>query len=79
MPLYAYRCKKCWERIEEIQKLSDPPLEKCEACGGKLEKQISNPSFRLKGSGWHRDGYTSKGSGKDVAKQTREKLTGSSD
>ena len=79
MPLHAYTCTDCGDSFEEIQKFSDPPLEKCIKCGSKLEKQMGAPSFALKGGGWFRDGYTSRESGSDVAKRTKEKLTGGSD
>ena len=79
MPLHAYVCTGCEDSFEEIQKFSDPPLETCTKCGGKLEKQMSSPSFQLKGGGWYRDGYTSKRNGGDVAKRTKDKLIGGSD
>ena len=77
MPIYAYKCKKCDEEFEEIQKISAAPLKKHEDCGGKLEKLLSLSSFQLKGEGWYRDGYSKRESGSDVAKRTREKLTSS--
>jgi len=60
MPLYDYQCKKCGEAFEYLQKFSDPPMTKCEACGGKLAKQLTAPAFHLKGGGWYADGYASK-------------------
>jgi len=78
VPIYIYKCTSCEEVEEKIQKVSDPPLTKCE-CGGKLEKQMGLPSFQLKGDGWYRDGYTKKESGSDVARKTRESLTSSKD
>ena len=74
MPLHEYVCTDCKDTFEEIQKFSDPPLEKCEKCGGKLVKPLSSPSFQLKGGGWYKDGYGSKKNGGEVAKRTREKL-----
>jgi putative FmdB family regulatory protein len=59
MPIYEYQCKACGRRVEVIQKLSDPPLRKCEECSGKLEKLISRAAFQLKGGGWYGDGYSS--------------------
>ena len=59
MPIYAYRCKKCGSEEEHIQRMSDPPVTKCEACGGKLERLVSRAAFHLKGGGWYRDGYAS--------------------
>ena len=59
MPIYAYRCKKCGSEEEHIQKMSDPPIKKCSACGGKLERLVSPAAFHLKGGGWYKDGYAS--------------------
>lgn len=59
MPIYEYRCPKCDEVIEMFQHVDeDAPF--CKNCGTELEKIISNCSFVLVGSGWERDGYTSK-------------------
>ena len=60
MPIYEYQCTKCGKRFEYMQKMSDPPMKKCEACGGKLEKQISAAGFHLKGTGWYKTDYASK-------------------
>lgn len=59
MPIYEYGCKECGKVFEVIQKFSDKPLKKCEDCGGKVEKLISQSAFHLKGGGWYKDGYSS--------------------
>lgn len=60
MPIYEYACRKCGKLFEYMQRMSDPPKRKCEACGGQtLERQISQTSFQLKGSGWYKDLYSS--------------------
>jgi putative FmdB family regulatory protein len=61
MPLYEYECQSCHRRLEKIRKFSDPPLEVCPHCGGRLEKLISSPAFHLKGSGWYATDYARKG------------------
>src|SRR6185295_10528101 len=61
MPLYEYECQSCHRRLEIIRKFSDPPLEVCPHCGGRLEKMISSPAFHLKGSGWYATDYAKKG------------------
>lgn len=54
MPIYEYRCESCGHALEKIQKVSDPALVDCPACGQPtLKKQISAAGFRLKGSGWY--------------------------
>jgi len=52
MPIYEYKCQSCNKEIELFQKISEPPLEKCESCGGKLKKLMSRNSFILLGDGW---------------------------
>ena len=58
MPIYEYRCKKCGKTFEYMQRISEGPKRKCEACGQlALEKLISQTSFQLKGAGWYKDLY----------------------
>lgn len=60
MPLYEYACRKCGTHVEKIQKFSDPPLTKCQKCGGKLERLISSPAIQFKGTGWYVTDYARK-------------------
>jgi putative FmdB family regulatory protein len=60
--MYEYKCHKCGQVFELIQRFSDAPLTVHDACGGELEKVISAPAFHLKGSGWYATDYA-KGSG----------------
>ena len=54
MPIYEYKCTDCGHKKEVLQKLSDPPLRECPACGkATLSKLISAAGFQLKGSGWY--------------------------
>ena len=62
MPLYEYRCAKCGNVFEVIQKFSDTPLTVHEACGGTVERLISRSGFSLKGSGWYATDYPRSGS-----------------
>ncbi len=60
MPIYEYTCQKCKTHIEIMQKVSDKPLTRHSNCGGKLEKEWSQTSFQLKGSGWYVTDYAGK-------------------
>ena len=71
MPIYEYSCTKCGKHTEAMRKVSDPPLTKCPACGGKLTKMISSSSFVLKGSGWYATDYAKKGNGSGNGKSSR--------
>jgi putative FmdB family regulatory protein len=57
MPLYEYRCSKCGNVFEVLQKFSDAALKKHPGCGGKVEKLISASGFQLKGTGWYATDY----------------------
>jgi len=62
MPIYEYRCAKCSDVFEVLQKFSDAPIDSCPRCGGHVKKLVSKSSFRLKGSGWYLTDYAKKGS-----------------
>ena len=62
MPIYEYECKKCHEVTEALQKVSDPELEKCPHCGGRVHKMMSLNAFHLKGQGWYVTDYAGKNS-----------------
>lgn len=65
MPIYEYACKACEHQFEEWQKINDPPVRKCPACGKRrVERLLSLSSFQLKGGGWYADGYASTKNGK---------------
>ena len=54
MPFYEYQCKNCGHELEAMQKISEEPLKKCPHCGkSQLQRLMSAPVFRLKGSGWY--------------------------
>ena len=60
MPLYEYECDACVRRFEVIRKFSDPPLEQCDVCGGKIRKLLSSPAIQFKGSGFYINDYARK-------------------
>ena len=71
MPIYAYRCEDCGHAQDFLQKMSDPLIDICPACGSKnFPKQLTAAGFQLKGGGWYvtdfRDG------GKKDAKKPAE-------
>lgn len=76
MPIYEYTCDSCDEITEALQKVSDPPLEKCEYCGGRLSKKISNSTFILKGTGWYVTDYGGKRNGSGGNDKDKANLKG---
>jgi putative FmdB family regulatory protein len=54
MPIYAYRCSHCGHAQDVLQRMSDPVLSVCPACGqSTYVKQVTAAGFQLKGSGWY--------------------------
>ena len=54
MPIYAYRCGSCGHAQDVLQKISDPLLTQCPACGAAaFQKQVTAAGFQLKGTGWY--------------------------
>lgn len=88
MPLYEFKCEKCGEIFERIQKFTDPLPGDCSFlkpdCPEKssVKKLISQTSFHLKGGGWYTDGYGSKSSaavGGTAPSTSTKESTGSSE
>lgn len=62
MPIYEYACSNCGNELESWQKISEKPKKVCPVCHAhKLERLISNTSFKLKGTGWYVTDYAKKG------------------
>src|ERR1700754_2776824 len=57
MPIYEYKCNSCGKKFEKIEKFSDPPLKTHEECGGPVERLLSAPALRVKGTGWYGADY----------------------
>lgn len=67
MPTYAYKCSKCQEEFEVVQRVTDAPLTHCTAryedggtCTGSVTRLIPSGrvgGFVLNGGGWAKDGY----------------------
>lgn len=66
MPIYAYKCESCGHRKDVLQKISDPLLTDCPACGAAtFVKQVTAAGFQLKGSGWYVTDFRDGGAKKD--------------
>lgn len=73
MPIYEYRCTDCGHELEALQKISDPKLTTCPACGKEsLTKLVSASAFVLKGSGWYVTDFRDKKSGTNGKSKTGE-------
>lgn len=61
MPLYEYRCDRCDETFEVMQKFSEEPLATHDKCGGPVRRLISVPAIQFKGTGWYITDYARAG------------------
>jgi putative FmdB family regulatory protein len=62
MPTYEYRCPQCGTDFEKFQKMSDPPVAPCPACGAEGERRISGGAgLVFKGSGFYITDYRGDG------------------
>jgi putative FmdB family regulatory protein len=59
VPTYEYQCEKCQRTFEVRQRITEPPLSVCEACGGRVKRLLSPAPFILKGEGWYVTDYPS--------------------
>jgi putative FmdB family regulatory protein len=53
LPTYEYACSNCGHRVEETRRIDDPPLTKCERCGGPMRKVFHPAGIVFKGSGFY--------------------------
>jgi putative FmdB family regulatory protein len=60
LPLYPYRCTQCGHRFEKIQHFRAEPEKVCPKCGGVLERLLTAPGLKFKGSGGYVNDYAAK-------------------
>ncbi len=64
MPTYEYICNDCGHKFEEFQCMTEPPLQTCPRCTGKVKRLIgSGGGLLFRGSGFYVTDY--KGLGKN--------------
>lgn len=65
MPTYEYGCTACGHEWEEIQRITEPPIEVCPKCAKSAAHRLisAGTNFILKGGGWYADLYSSAKSG----------------
>lgn len=52
MPAYEYECRECGGHFEKRQKMSEPEVSECPACGGAVKRLISGGAGAItKGGG----------------------------
>lgn len=60
MPIYTYKCSKCDEVFDKIEKMDSEPLMFHENCGGSVERVPTAASFKLIGRGFYKNEYSNK-------------------
>ncbi|OGI06026.1 MAG: hypothetical protein A2Y40_07475 [Candidatus Margulisbacteria bacterium GWF2_35_9] len=61
MPKYHYRCEKCLNEFEEVQRITDEALKSCPKCNSSIYRVISsNVGVSFKGGGFHINDYQGK-------------------
>jgi putative FmdB family regulatory protein len=68
VPTYEYVCASCGNHFDTVQSFSDPPLERCEICGGQLRRVFHPAGILFKGSGFYSTDNRRAGSGGSKAK-----------
>jgi putative FmdB family regulatory protein len=81
VPTYEYQCNKCQRVFEVRQRISEPALTTCEACGGEVRRLLSPAPFILKGGGWYVTDYPSEArkQGMNAEKSSASDKTSTSD
>jgi putative FmdB family regulatory protein len=79
MPTYEYRCPKGHE-FEMFQRMSEPPVAQCPACGQEASRMLSGGAGLLfKGEGFYITDYRSDSYKKAAAKEKPDAAGGASD
>jgi putative FmdB family regulatory protein len=68
VPTYEYVCASCGNHFDTVQSFSDPPLERCEICGGQIRRVFHPAGILFKGSGFYSTDNRRAGSGGGKAK-----------
>lgn len=73
MPKYDYSCEKCGV-FEIVQPITEPALEQCPFCSGKVSRLISNNvNIIFKGSGFYKTEYRSQDYLKKIKEEDKSK------
>jgi putative FmdB family regulatory protein len=60
LPTYEYRCLSCDHQFERFQRMSDEPVNECEACGSSVRRLLFPVAIHFKGSGFYSTDYARK-------------------
>jgi len=57
MPTYGYKCTKCENSFEVVQKITESPISVCPECGGETRRIFYPVGIIFKGPGFHITDY----------------------
>jgi putative FmdB family regulatory protein len=77
VPTYEYECESCQKTFEVRQRISEPPLTRCERCGGPVRRILSPAPFILKGGGFYVNDYPSESRKKALSEEKKGGADGS--
>lgn len=65
MPTYEYECQKCRHRFEQFQRITEPAVQRCPKCHGRVRRLVSGGSgIIFKGNGFYITDYCRKNQNK---------------
>ena len=72
--MYEYSCASCGHQDTLLEKVGAPENKKCPTCGKAraFKRQLSAPSFHLKGTGWYATDFRDNGKAKNHARDAKE-------
>ena len=66
MPIYEYKCEK-GHTFEVIQRMTDPPVTKCEKCGRPVQRVFHPVAVHFKGKGFYNTDYGTRKRARETA------------
>jgi putative FmdB family regulatory protein len=66
MPVYEYRCEK-GHTFEVTQRMTDPPVTKCEVCGAPVQRVFHPVAVHFKGKGFYNTDYGTRKRARETA------------
>lgn len=62
MITYEYKCLECGSKFTVVQSIKDDPIEKCDKCGGPVQKLFNAQADVIyKGKGFYVNDYSGRG------------------
>jgi putative FmdB family regulatory protein len=66
MPVYEYKCDK-GHVFEVMQRMTDPPVTKCEKCGAPVQRVFHPVAVHFKGKGFYNTDYGTRKRARETA------------